>query len=131
MLVRRTVHRLHDSHQWRLPSWGTSLLVHAIALLILALIYFSGTGNAPEPQFRGEFSPGEVLGEGLISTVPAEIAGDPFTTNQPNDRLSLIQLRPSRARYEADQSACVAAECQAEQELHAATAVRVSPPLRA
>ncbi len=88
LIVRRTVRRLHDWHQW-LPSWGTSVLVHAIALLILALIYFS-TGSGPrESQFNGEFTPGPVLGEGLISSVPAEVAGDPFNTNQTKEFPSL------------------------------------------
>ncbi len=85
LLVRAAVRRLKASHQW-LPSWGTSLLVHGIALLLLALIYLgSSKDNAREPKFNGEFYPARVQGEGFISLSPGDKAGDPLTTETSRD----------------------------------------------
>jgi hypothetical protein len=81
-LVRGVIGRLERSHAW-LPSWGTSLLVHGIALLILALIYFgSSPDNKGSARFDGVLGPPTdsiVQGEGLTSLAPAEVAGDPWT----------------------------------------------------
>jgi len=79
-LARLVVRRLGDWHQW-LPSWGTSLLVHGIALLILALVYLGSTrGEPPRAKFDGVLGPpSTVLGQGVESLVSADVAGDPWT----------------------------------------------------
>ncbi len=64
-----------ESHQW-LPSWGASVLVHAVALLVLGLIYLGTSGKAPPERFEGTLGR---LGEAMESTVLAERAGDPAT----------------------------------------------------
>ena len=82
LFVRGIGRRLDTWHQW-LPSWGTSLLVHGIALLLLALIYL-GTSTQKDngPKISGEFYPTQVQGEGLIALAPAELAGDTLTNNE-------------------------------------------------
>jgi len=79
LFARGFVRRLENWHQW-LPSWGTSILVHAIALLLLALIYL-GTSkhDRTERTLTGEFTPSNVEGEGLIALAPDDQAGDPFS----------------------------------------------------
>ena len=61
------------SHQW-LPSWGASVLVHAVALLVLGLIYLGTSGPQPRAKFEGSLGR---LGEAIESTVVSERAGDP------------------------------------------------------
>jgi hypothetical protein len=68
-------------HHW-LPSWGTSVLVHAVALLVLALLYFGSAGaetrRATFDTVLGPTRP-DPLGEEVVSIVAAERAGDPWT----------------------------------------------------
>jgi hypothetical protein len=85
LLVRGTLRRLRAWHQW-LPSWGTSLLVHGIALLLLALIYLGGAErDHGENRLSGEFIPTHVEGQGLVSLIPGEQAGDPLTVGKSSD----------------------------------------------
>jgi hypothetical protein len=60
------------------PSWGTSLLLHGLALLILALYLYVRSGDGPRPgTFRGTFA--NQLAEDLTSLYDSDHAGDPFT----------------------------------------------------
>ncbi len=81
-LVRRAIALLVLWHHW-LPSWGTSVLVHAVALLILALLYLgSSTSSDRRPAtIDGTLGPlrPDPLAEELTTIVPAERAGDPWT----------------------------------------------------
>jgi len=61
------------------PSWGTSLLLHGLALLLLALYIYAHSGaGAREGTFGGTFA-GQ-LNEDLTSLYDSDHAGDPFTT---------------------------------------------------
>jgi hypothetical protein len=77
-LVRRAIKGLVAGHAW-LPSWGTSLLVHAVALLILALIYFNSGPSRERNDLNGSLVPSERLGEAIDTLISADRAGDPFT----------------------------------------------------
>ncbi len=79
--VRRAVALLVLWHHW-LPSWGTSVLVHAVALLVLALLYLGSSGlEARKAEFDTALGPTrqDPLGEELTSIVAADRAGDPWT----------------------------------------------------
>src|SRR5262249_784972 len=67
-----------------IPSWGLSVVLHALLLLILAvLIRWSHRPPAPEASFDGAIVDTQ-LGE-VMSLVDAKQAGDPFTlTNSPD-----------------------------------------------
>ena len=81
-LTRAAIALLVSWHHW-LPSWGTSVLVHGVALLILALLYLgSSSASGPRPStIDGRLDPirPDPLGEELTTIVPAERAGDPWT----------------------------------------------------
>src|SRR4051812_17164189 len=61
------------------PSWGTSLLLHGLAVLLLALyFYVRSAGAGPrEGTFRGTIA--NQLTEDLTSLFDSDHAGDPFT----------------------------------------------------
>lgn len=70
------------------PSWGTSLLLHGLALLLLALYLYVRSGSGPrEGTLRGTFA--TQLSEDLTSLYDADRAGDPFTTMKSPDPPSL------------------------------------------
>jgi hypothetical protein len=93
-MARGLIRRLERSHAW-LPSWGTSLLVHGLALLILALIYLGSSASADRigrGRFEGVLGPpvdSIVQGEGLTSLTPADVAGDPWTKQTSSEFPSL------------------------------------------
>ncbi len=69
------------------PSWGLSVLLHALLLLILALlIRVSGTNAAPR-VIEGQLPPAEI-GD-LTSLVDSTRSGDPFTKEDSLDPPSL------------------------------------------
>lgn len=79
-----------------LPSWGTSLLLHAVVLVILATVFFVA---GPRPRRADEFDSAIVslANEDLTTLTPADRAGDPFAT-APADAapsLALEGLDPS------------------------------------
>jgi hypothetical protein len=60
------------------PSWGTSLLLHGLAVLLLALYFYVRSGTGPrEGSFHGTFA--NQLTEDLTSLYDSDHAGDPFT----------------------------------------------------
>ncbi len=73
------------------PSWGLSFLLHALMLLILALLIRVGQHGSTTKEIESRL-PGE-LGD-LTSLVEASQAGDPFTKEQSPDPPSL-GLEPS------------------------------------
>jgi hypothetical protein len=77
------------------PSWGVSLLLHALMLLILAMII--QIKNAPaRPESLFESSIGDTaLGE-VTSLAPAKQSGDPFTLEQ-NPNPPSIGLEPEHS----------------------------------
>src|SRR5207253_452010 len=78
------------------PSWGLSVLLHAVLLLILAFLIQLGRGAVrPESSFQGAVVETQ-LGE-LVSLVDAPRAGDPFTLTDSPDPPSL-GLEPADAR---------------------------------
>src|SRR5262245_28383315 len=70
------------------PSWGLSLLLHALLLLVLALLIRVGhrAGTASR-AIESQLLPGEI-GD-LTSLVEAPRSGDPFTHEQSLDPPSL------------------------------------------
>lgn len=77
------------------PSWGVSVLLHALALLILAiLIKHGGTADADaEREFTANLGPVPEIAD-VTSLVEADRAGDPFTNLDSLDPPSL-GLEPS------------------------------------
>src|SRR4051812_24457997 len=75
------------------PSWGTSLLLHGLALLLLALYFYVRSGEGPrEGTLRGTFA--NQLGEELTSLYDSDHAGDPFTNLKSPDPPSLSVEAP-------------------------------------
>src|SRR5438046_5286376 len=76
-----------------IPSWGLSVLLHALLLLILAFVIQLGRGAVrSEPSIQAAVVDTQ-LGE-LTSLVDANRSGDPFTTTDSADPPSL-GLEPS------------------------------------
>ncbi len=61
-----------------LPSWGTSLLIHAVALVILATFVYA-TGRKADDRFDFDSRIISLADEDFTSLVPADRSGDPFT----------------------------------------------------
>ena len=63
-----------------LPSWGTSLLIHGVLLVVLATFFYA-TGR---PAGRNDFDSAIVslADQDFTSLVPAARSGDPFTDQQ-------------------------------------------------
>ena len=81
-----------------IPSWGTSLLLHALLLLILALYLYVNTGRDHGAMIEGHFA--RQLTEDVTSLAPADRAGDPFTKNQ-TDKPPSLSISPPRAEDQA------------------------------
>lgn len=69
------------------PSWGVSVLLHALLLLLLALAIHIHRNGGKEHQIQGGIVDTQ-LGD-LTSLVAANRAGDPFTTNDSPDPPSM------------------------------------------
>ena len=99
--LRRTLHRLdRRAPGWleELPSWGTSLLIHAVVLLILATMFIVSNARTDRPM------EGEVIAlatDDLTSLAPANQAGDPFNTQQTADTPSLAIDTTDRSKLVA------------------------------
>src|SRR3954451_23536738 len=75
------------------PSWGTSLLLHGLALLLLALYFYVRSGEGPrEGTLRGTFA--NQLTDDLTSLYDSDHAGDPFTNLKSPDPPSLSVEAP-------------------------------------
>src|SRR5437868_2155352 len=59
-------------------SWEMSLLLHSLALLLLALYLYVRSGGPREGTFHGTFS-NQQLTEDLTPLYDSDHAGDPFT----------------------------------------------------
>src|SRR6476646_1552202 len=59
------------------PSWGTSLLIHGVALLLLALYFYARAGGPHDREIRATIP--SQLTEDVLSLVPSDHSGDPFT----------------------------------------------------
>jgi hypothetical protein len=75
-LLARRISRLDRRWLHGVPSWGTSLGLHAIVLLALALIVLQGDSGRHQPAIELGI-PGN-LTDSLDSLLPADVAGDPF-----------------------------------------------------
>ena len=70
-----------------LPSWGTSLLLHAVVLVILATVFFVAGDRRPAEEFDSTIT--ALNNEDLTTLVPSERSGDPFTDLQADAAPSL------------------------------------------
>jgi len=79
----------HAGDDWhrRVPSWGASLLIHALILLMLGLYLYVRAGRDPGDDIRGRFA--SQLTEDLTSLAPADRAGEPFTAVKSDEPPSL------------------------------------------
>lgn len=62
--------------RWLTP-WGTSLFLHVLLVLVLALLFVSSGGESLESALSSDFLQ---LRDDLTSVSPDDISGDPFTT---------------------------------------------------
>ena len=96
---RRLLHRMERVSPLLLawvPSWGTSLLLHGLAVLLLALYFYVHMGSGPRAgTFRGTFA--NQLTEDLTSLYDSDHAGDPFTRLQSPEPPSLSVEAPDQA----------------------------------
>ncbi|MGE3818175.1 MAG: prenyltransferase/squalene oxidase repeat-containing protein [Isosphaeraceae bacterium] len=90
--LRKLEERVGETHRV-IPSWGGSLLLHGLMLVVLAVYLFAGTSAREGPAFDGRFA--TQLTEDLTSLAPGERAGDPFTTNSTDEPPSL-SIEPPR-----------------------------------
>jgi hypothetical protein len=76
-----------------LPSWGTSLLIHGVVLVVLATFAYVANRN---PDDRADFDSSiiSLADQDFTSLVPADHSGDPFTDIQ-TDQTPSISLDPT------------------------------------
>jgi len=77
-----------------IPSWGTSLLLHAVGLLLLALYLYARAGGPKDHEIQAAIP--SQLTDDLLSLTPSDHAGDPFTTVKSDEvpSLSLEAVTP-------------------------------------
>jgi hypothetical protein len=108
-IVRVRLRRLVRGLDRRLPAWahdfgpwGTSVLLHALLLLILALILYarSGRGDEEPAVIEANTLLAGQLTEDLTSLAPSDHSGDPFSTLKTDEPPSLVldsaKLDPNR-----------------------------------
>lgn len=77
------------------PSWGTSLLLHALLILMLGLYFYARSSwNNHDGDIRAEFPPASQLRDNVVSVMPSDHAGDPFTHEKKPDSPSISIERP-------------------------------------
>lgn len=86
---RRALVRLDRDSPWlrTIPSWGSSVLLHAVALVLMAVVFYSRSREDDPRAIEGVFS--TQLAEDLTSLKDSDHAGDPFTTLQTPEPPSL------------------------------------------
>ncbi|WP_435010371.1 prenyltransferase/squalene oxidase repeat-containing protein [Tundrisphaera lichenicola] len=95
---RRTLSRIdRTAPAWLtwLPSWGTSLLIHAVVLVILATFVFVQGANE-EDGVDFDSSIVSLADEDFTSMSPADRSGDPFNTIQTDQTPSLALASADR-----------------------------------
>lgn len=75
-----------------LPSWGTSVLLHGVALVLLATFYYAS--NRPPEGRDFDSAIISLADQDFTSLTPADQSGDPFTKEQSEETPS-ISLDPS------------------------------------
>ena len=66
------------------PAWGASVLLHAVALMLLAILIRQSEAPDPEREFTADLGPVPEIAD-VTSLVEADRAGDPFTNlDDPN-----------------------------------------------
>jgi hypothetical protein len=76
-IVLRRLERVSPALLAWIPSWGTSLLLHGLAMLLLALYLYVRSGGPREGTFQGTFA--NQLTEDVTSLYDSDHSGDPFT----------------------------------------------------
>ncbi len=94
--LRRLLGRLDRSAPawltW-LPSWGTSLLIHGVVLVVLATFFYaSGARKVERVDFDSTVV--SLADADFASLAPAERAGDPFTTDR-TERTPSLSMEPT------------------------------------
>jgi len=74
-----------------IPSWGTSLLLHAVALLTLSLYFYAHAGKPENGEIQAAIP--SQLTDDLLSLTDSDHAGDPFTTLQ-SEEMPSFSLEP-------------------------------------
>src|SRR5262249_49413711 len=100
-ILRVRIRRLHSRLDrlapllmlW-IPSWGTSLFLHGVALLLLALYFYARAGGPRDSDIRATIP--SQLTEDVVSLVPSDHSGDPFTDRKSDESPSL-SLEPVTA----------------------------------
>jgi hypothetical protein len=87
-LVLRRLERVSPALMAWIPSWGTSLLLHGVALLLLALYVYVHSASRSDGSFQGILA-NQQLNEDLTSLYDSDHAGDPFTNLKSPDPPSL------------------------------------------
>lgn len=77
-----------------IPSWGSSLLIHAALLLLLGLYLYARGGRPQEREIHATIA--SQLREDVVSLVPSDHSGDPFTDRKSDEppSLSLEPVKP-------------------------------------
>ncbi len=75
------------------PSWGTSLLIHGLLILMLALYFYAWSGRR-EGDAELRVTVGNQLTEDLTSLHDSDHAGDPFTALKSEEPPSLSLTPP-------------------------------------
>ena len=102
-LLLRRLERISPLLLAWIPSWGTSLLFHGLAILLLALYLYVHSGGPATGTSDGTFSQ-QQLTEDLTSLFDSDHAGDPFT-NAEVARAAVALGRGSRAEDRRHQPA--------------------------
>jgi hypothetical protein len=76
-ILLRRLERVSPALLAWIPSWGTSLLLHGLAMLLLALYLYVRSGGPREGTFHGTFA--NQLTEDVTSLYDSDHSGDPFT----------------------------------------------------
>jgi hypothetical protein len=75
-----------------LPSWGTSLLIHAAAFVVLATFFYASGRKAERVDFESSIV--SLADSDFTSLVPADRSGDPFTDAK-TDETPSISMDPT------------------------------------